>query len=63
LVNHAKEFLFPLCKASEPLPPICVKKTIVLGVDGTGNRIVSSNDGEGFSGYLPIFPLDGDVER
>ncbi len=62
LVNHAKEFLVSLGKMPEPLPSIHVKKIIVPGIDGTGDRIVGSNDREGFGGYLPILPFDGDVE-
>jgi len=27
-----------------------------------GDGIIGSNDGEGFGGYLPIFPFDGDIE-
>ena len=62
LVNRAEELLVPLGKASELLPSIHVKKIIVPGVDGTGDGIIGSNDGEGFGGYLPIFPFDGDIE-
>ena len=62
LVNHAEELLVPLGKASEPLPSIRVKKIIVPGIDGTCDRIIGSNDREGFGGYLPILPFDGDVE-
>jgi len=62
LFNHAKEFLVLLGKAPEPLPSVHVKKIVVPGIDGTGDRIVSSNDGEGFGSYLPIFPFNGDIE-
>ena len=44
LVGHAEELLLPSCNAFEPLPAIKIKQVILLGINGTSDRVISCND-------------------
>ena len=54
LVDHAGELLFPFDNAFELFPPRYIKKVIVLGIDGTSNRIISGNDSKGSEVVSPF---------
>jgi len=62
LVGHSEKFLVLLGNTLELSPTICVKEVVVPCIDCTGNRIVGSNDGQGFRCDLPIFPFNHDIE-
>jgi hypothetical protein len=58
LVNQADQFLLSFGNPFEAFPPIKIKEFVISCIDSTGDGIISRNDGKGFSGNLPIFPLD-----
>ena len=43
-------------------PPWFLKKVILLSIDGTCSRVISSNDSKGFISYLPILPFNTNIE-
>ena len=44
LVGHAEKLLLSFCNAFKLLPTIKVKQVIFFGINGTSNRVISSND-------------------
>ena len=50
-----------LCNLPKALPSLCAEKAILLGVQGTRDRIVGGNDREGFKGMAAVLPLNLDI--
>ncbi len=48
LADHVEELLVTLGYSLKPFPAIKIKKAIFLGINSTGDGVVSGNDGEGF---------------
>ena len=57
LVNHVEELLVTLGYSLKPFPSIKIKKAIFLGINCTGDRVVSGNDGEGSEVISPFSHL------
>ena len=61
LVDHAEELLVLLGNPLKPFPTIKIEEVILFGINCAGDRVISSNDGEGFLSNLPILPFDHDI--
>jgi len=61
LVGHAEQLLVMFCNTPEPFPSFLVKEVIFLCIEGTGNRIIGSNNTKGLRSNLPILPFYHDI--
>ena len=44
LIGHAEELLLPSCNTLKVLPAIKIKQVVLFSIDGTSDRVISSND-------------------
>jgi hypothetical protein len=61
LVGHAKHVLLASGNGFEALPTSYIQQVVVLGIDGTCDRVISCNSCHGLIGNLPIFPFNTDI--
>ncbi len=58
LVDHTGKLFLSPGDAFELFPTGQVEDVVLSGIDGTGDRIIGSNNLEGFRGDLPILPFN-----
>ena len=58
LIGHAPHFLLAFHNGLETFPAEFIEQAIFMGVDGTGDWIISGDGIKRFGGYLPLLPLN-----
>jgi hypothetical protein len=61
LDGHAKQVLQASGNGFEAFPTGYIQEVIVLGIDGTCDRVIGCNSCHGLIGNLPIFPFNMDI--
>jgi hypothetical protein len=61
LIGHAKHVLLASGNGFEVLPTGYIQEVIVLGIDGTCDRVIGCKNCHGLIGSLPIFPFNMEI--